>query len=305
MKKENILRGVIPPMVTLFKDDYSIDWEGNALLVNYLIKKGIHGILILGSIGEFVHLSIEERKKFAEFIVREVEGRVPVLVGVGHTSTDIVVNLSKHAEDIGADYLLIVTPYYLELSDEAILKHYSRIANSVNLPILLYNFPRLTGVNISIDLIDLIVSKNENIVGIKDTTSDHSHTQGIIRKIKNKKKNFSVFTGNDNYFLNNLIDGGDGLIDGTVNFIPELSLKIFELFVKKDFLNAILLQRKLNNYCEIYKLLKPSIAVIKEAIKIKTLLNISNIVREPGTQIDSIIREKLKNILHEYDFKLN
>lgn len=305
MKKETFLRGVIPPMVTLFKDDYSVDWEANSLLVNYLIKKGVHGILILGSLGEFVHLSIEERKKFAEFIVREVNGRVPVLVGVGHTSTDIVIDLGRHAENIGANYLLIVTPYYLDLNDEAILKHYSRIADSVNLPILLYNFPRLTGINISIDLVDIIVSKNENIIGIKDTTSDYSHTQNLVRKIKNKKRNFSVFTGNDNYLLANLIDGGDGVIDGTVNFIPELSIKIFELFEKKDFFNAILLQRKLNNYSELYKLLKPSISVIKEAIKIKTLLNISNIVREPGIQINSTIRKKIKNILQEFDFKLN
>lgn len=304
MGKNKFLRGVIPPMVTLFKDDYSIDWESNALLVNYLITKGVNGILILGSLGEFVHLSIEERKKFAEFIVREVNGRVPVLVGVGHTSTDIVIDLSKHAENIGADYLLIVTPYYLELNDEAIFNHYNRIANSVHLPILLYNFPRLTGVNMSIELIDLIVNKNENIVGIKDTVSDHSHTQKLIRQVKRNKK-FSIFSGNDNYLLANLIDGGDGLIDGTVNFIPELSIKIFELFEKKDFLNAILLQRKLNNYCEIYKLLKPSISVIKEAIKIKTLLNITNVVREPASQINSNIREKLKSILQEFDYKSN
>ena len=305
MAKEKFLRGVIPPMVTLFKDDFSIDWKANALLVNYLIRKGVNGILILGSLGEFVHLSIEERKNFAEFIVKEVNGRIPVIVGVGHTSTDIVVNLSKHGENIGADYLLIITPYYLELNDAAILNHYSRIADSVNLPILLYNFPRLTGINMSVDLIDALVIKNKNIVGIKDTVSDHSHTQKIIRQVKHNNKNFSIFTGNDNFLLANLIDGGDGLIDGTVNFIPELSIKIFEFFEKKDFLNAILLQRKLNNYCEIYKLLKPSVSVIKEAIKIKTLLNVSSVVREPGSQINSVIRKKLKNILQEFDYKSN
>ncbi|MBM7556863.1 dihydrodipicolinate synthase family protein [Halanaerobacter jeridensis] len=293
------LEGVIPPMVTLFNNNKEIDWTANRNLVNYLIKKGIDGIFVLGSLGEFTHLTVTERKKYIKFIVEEVNNRVPVLVGVGHTSTDIAIELSKDAQNVGADYLVVVTPYYWELDDEAIINHYQKVAEATDLPIIIYNYPDLTGINMGINVIKKIVARNDNVVGIKDTIDSLTHIHKLINKIKTREDDFSVLVGLDNYFLSGLIAGADGMIGGSANFIPRLGKEIFENFQSGKLEEAAKKQQKINILSNIYSLANPPISIVKEAINLKTPLNVSNIVRSPALKRDLFAKNKLEELLLE------
>jgi 2-dehydro-3-deoxy-D-pentonate aldolase len=292
-----LLRGVIPAMVTLFNNDYSIAWEDNEKLIKFLIKQNINGLFILGSAGEFDHLSTQERKEFAEFSIAKAEKKCPILVGVSHTATDIVIDLAKHAEEIGADYLVVVTPYYMALSEKALFEHYKKIALSVNTPIILYNCPPNTGKNMSVALISSLVDECENIVGIKDTLDSMDHVDCLINEIKIKKSNFSVLTGMDHCFLATLVAGGDGVIGGLLNFYPEIGVKIFEAYESKNYELAIKLQQEYNIINGIYKILTPPISVLKEAINLSTSLNISTTVRGPAIPMDALQKKELKNFL--------
>ncbi|RYD04775.1 hypothetical protein N752_12685 [Desulforamulus aquiferis] len=168
-------RGIIPPMVTIFNNDGSFDWEGNKAVIDYLIKGGVHGIFVLGSSGEFAHMSSDERKEFAEFAVDYIKGRVPVLIGTGHSNTREVIELSRHAQNIGADGVVVVTPYYWGLSGENLFNHYKSVAHGVDLPIMLYHFPNLTGQQMPASLVAKMVKELPNIVAIKDTIDSISH----------------------------------------------------------------------------------------------------------------------------------
>lgn len=294
MSKNDLLRGAIPAMVTLFNNDYSIAWEDNERLIKFLIEQNVNGLFILGSAGEFDHLSIQERKKFAEFAITKVEKKCPVLVGVSHTSTDIAIDLAKHAEGVGADYLVVVSPYYMALSEEALFGHYKRIASSVNTPIILYNCPPNTGKNMSINLIRKLAVECENIIGIKDTLDNMDHVDCVINHVKSKKKNFSVLTGMDHCFLATLVAGGDGVIGGCLNFSPEIGVNLFQAYESKNYELAIKLQKEYNKINDIYKILSPPISVIKEAINLNTSLNISTVVRGPAIPMNNLQKEELK-----------
>ncbi|RLF79807.1 dihydrodipicolinate synthase family protein, partial [Thermococci archaeon] len=161
------MRGVIVPLVTPFNEDYSIDLQALEEHVNYLQKAGVHGIFINATTGEFTSLSFEERKFLAEK-GRELVTSTFYLVGTASTNTFEVVELTKHAQDIGADYVVITPPYYCSLSDEALFNHYSLVAEKTDIPIILYNIPSCAN-PLSVPLIKRLAMEYSNIAGIKET----------------------------------------------------------------------------------------------------------------------------------------
>src|SRR5699024_4678689 len=144
--------GIIPPIPSVLYADGTIDEEGQKRLIDFLIQSGVHGLFFAGSSGEFSQMAIETRQKIAEIGVEHVNGRVPVLVGTGSPSTAETIKLSKHAEQIGADGVVIINPYYWKLTNQGIFEHYSEIAEAIELPIILYNFPTLTGQDLTPDM---------------------------------------------------------------------------------------------------------------------------------------------------------
>lgn len=274
-------KGIIPPMVTIFNDDGSFDWEGNKAVIDYLIKGGVHGIFVLGSSGEFAHMSTAERKEFAEFAVDYVKGRVPVLVGTGHSNTREVVELSRHAQDIGADGVIIVTPYYWGLSGENLFNHYKAVARAIDLPIILYHFPNLTGQQLTASLVAQMVKEFPNIVGIKDTIDSIAHIRDLVLTVKEVNPDFSVLAGFDHHLLSTLAMGGDGAIPGTANFAPEISIGVYEKFVAGEYAEAIKLNETLMRLSCIYGLDLPAIGVVKEGFKLRGL-SVNTYVRQPA-----------------------
>lgn len=289
-------RGIIPPVPTIFDNTGKIDCKGMEQLIDFLIDSGVHGLFFLGTGGEFSQMSIEERKELAAFATDYVNGRVPVLIGTGSPNTREVISLTQHSKEIGADGVVIINPYYWTLTAENLFRHYGIVAEAVDIPILLYNFPTLTGQDLTPDMILKLAKSYPNIVGIKDTIDSAGHIREIILKVKSERPDFSVFAGYDDHLWNTLSLGGDGAIPASCNFAPELTVGIYNAFQSKDYQKGIELHQKLAYLPLIYKLDSPFANVIKEAIYMRGL-HISTYVLPAAEPLDNDKKDKLRNIL--------
>jgi dihydrodipicolinate synthase/N-acetylneuraminate lyase len=144
-----MFKGLMPAMVTPFDDRGEVDLGATEAVVERFIEAGVDGISPLGSTGESTHLTGDERKRFAKEVVRIVGGRVPLVAGVGAAGTKEMVELARHAEGVGADAVLVVSPFYWKVGEEALFRHFAAVAESVNIPVLVYNLPMLTGIDLS------------------------------------------------------------------------------------------------------------------------------------------------------------
>jgi len=223
-------KGIIPAMVTPVTSDGKINAEALRKLTTYLINGGVHGLFPVGSQGEFYALTFEEKKRVIEVVVEEAQGRVPVYAGTGAVTTREAVALTKMAEEAGVSAVSVLTPYFIRPNEEELLEHYSAVAKATRLPVLLYNNPQRTGVNISAEFVAR-ASKIENIVGIKDSSGDVTLTAEYIRRTGDK---FSVLVGRDTLIFGTLCYGGKGAIAATANVAPRVVVEIYEAFHAGD-----------------------------------------------------------------------
>jgi 4-hydroxy-tetrahydrodipicolinate synthase len=290
------LQGVIPPVPTIFDTREQFDPQGMGRLIDRLLASQVDGFLFLGSAGEFATLPHERRKAVAEFCVGRVAGKKPAIIGAASCATQEAIDLAQHAGSIGADAVMVVNPYYVKLSEERLYRHYRLIAESSPLPVLLYNFPLLTGQDLSIELVGRLAADCPNIVGIKDTVDCMSHIRRLVLEVKGARPDFMVFTGFDEYMLDTLMIGGDGVIPATSNFAPEIACGIYRAFLEKDFDAAQKLLKRLAILQRIYSVDVPFTGAIKEAIAL-TGLDIPTAVLSPATPSADDVKQKLAGIL--------
>jgi 4-hydroxy-tetrahydrodipicolinate synthase len=234
-------KGIIPAMVTPVTSAGKINVEALRKLTNYLIQGGVHGLFPVGSQGEFYALTFEEKKRVIEVVVQETKERVPVYAGTGAVTTRDAVALTKMAEEAGASAVSILTPFFIRPNEEELFEHYSTIAKATRLPVLLYNNPQRTGVNISAEFVTQ-ASKIENIVGIKDSSGDVTLTAEYIRRTGDK---FSVLAGRDTLIYGTLCYGGKGAIAATANVAPRVVVEIYEAFQAGDWKRSLEAQFRL------------------------------------------------------------
>ena len=296
VNQEPIFKGIFPPVSTIFTEGGQLDKVGMRTVIDFLIDSGVDGLFFLGSGGEFSQMSVEERKEVAAFATDYVNGRVPVLIGTGGTHTREVISLTEHSKEIGADGVVIINPYYWPLTEENLYEHYSRIAQAVDIPILLYNFPGLTGQELTPEMILRLVDNHHNIVGVKDTVDTAGHIREIILKVKTKHPHFAVFAGFDDHLWNTLSLGGDGAISASGNFAPELTVGIYQAFKKQEYGKAIELHQRLAYLPLMYKLDSPFVNVVKEAMRLRGI-EVSSYVLPPSSPLEAAKIEELKEIL--------
>lgn len=289
-------KGVFPPVPTIVNEQGELDRPGMARMLDHVIDNGADGVLILGSGGEFSHLSNCQRKEIAEFCLQHIKGRVPVLMGIACAGTAETIELGLHAQQHGADGVLVVNPYYAKLSDEARYTHYKRVADALNTPVFLYNFPELTGQDIGIEVITRLAQDVPNIVGIKDTIDNISHTREIINRVHAFRPDFIIFSGYDEYMLDTLLLGGHGGIPATFNFAPQITRGIYQAFLDGDMTAARLYQKQLARLSPLYALEQPFFGVIKAAINLSGL-DISTAVVPPALPLNAEKTEYVKNVL--------
>jgi len=228
-------------MVTPLTSDGKINVPSLRKLTDYLIDGGVHGVFAVGTQGEFYALTFEEKKKVIEVVVEQARGRVPVYAGTGAVTTREAVALTQMAETAGAAAVSVITPYFIKPNDAELLEFYTTIAKSTRLPVLLYNNPGRTGVNISADFV-VKASKVDNIVGIKDSSGDMTLTAEYIRRTG---ETFTVLAGRDTLIYATLCYGGKGAIAATANVAPKIIVEIYEAFVAGDMKRALSAQFRL------------------------------------------------------------
>ncbi|WP_058914037.1 dihydrodipicolinate synthase family protein [Entomohabitans teleogrylli] len=288
--------GIIPPVSTLFTSDGQFDPQSTGVLIDDLINAGVDGLFFLGSGGEFSQLSVDERQAVAQFVTGHVNKRVPVLIGTGGTSARETIVLSQHAQACAADGIVVINPYYWKVSEQNLVHYYQQVADSVTLPVILYNFPALTGQDLTPAIVKRLVESRKNIVGIKDTIDSIAHIRSMINTVKAEHPHFSVLCGFDDHLFNTLMMGGDGAISASVNFAPQLSVNLWRAFLEGDLSTAAKIHRKLVQVPQIYQLDTPFVNVIKEAM-VLCGRKMSTWTMPPAGVLDDVRRQQLKALL--------
>lgn len=228
-----LFKGSGVALVTPFNEDLSVNYERLEELINFHIESSTDAIIICGTTGESATLSKSEKKKIIEFCVKTANNEIPIIAGTGSNNTSDAIEMSKFAESVGVDGLLIVTPYYNKCNDEGLYLHYKKIAENVSIPIILYNVPSRTGVNIKPEIV-LKLSNIKNICGIKEASSDISQ---ITKLASILPEDFYIYSGNDDQILPILALGGKGVISVIANIFPNdihnLCYSYFTLDTKK------------------------------------------------------------------------
>ena len=225
-----MFKGSIPALITPFKNG-EIDFKSFSEIIDWSIKEGSHGFVPCGTTGESPTLSHEEHVKIIDECIRVVDNRVPVIAGTGSNSTQEAIEFTKQAEKSGASGALVVTPYYNKPTQEGLYNHFKVIAESTNLPIIIYNIPGRSVIDMSIDTMSSLANIN-NIVGVKDATNDLFRPLLTRTKIK---KDFCYLSGEDGTAVPFLSQGGSGCISVTANILPKLCSDLHNNWIKRDY----------------------------------------------------------------------
>lgn len=289
----SLFKGSGVALITPFIKD-KVDFDKLGELLEFHVNNKTDAIIICGTTGEASTMSEAERKETIEFTVKKINKRIPVIAGTGSNNTASSISMSKWAESIGVDGLLVITPYYNRTTQKGLIQHFTAINDAVNIPIILYNVPSRTGMNILPQTL-LELSKLKNIVAVKEASGDISQ----IAKIKALcQDNLDIYSGNDDQILPILSLGGVGVISVLANIIPEETHNICEAFFKGNVKESLNLQLK-------YLELANTLFIENNPIPIKTALNLAGFkvgdLRLPLCEMEEKNLTVLENTLKKYN----
>ncbi len=289
-----IFKGAGVAIVTPFYEDGSIHYEKFAQLVEDQIAGGTDAIIVCGTTGESSTLTHEEHLDLIRFCVETVKGRVPVVAGTGSNCTETAVYLSKEAEKYGADALLLVTPYYNKATQNGLFAHYKKVADSVKLPIILYNVPSRTGCNIMPQTAVRLCKEVENIVGVKEASGNISHVAKLQSLADGK---VDVYSGNDDQIVPILSLGGKGVISVLSNVAPRQTHDICQKFFDGDVEGSMKEQLRAIDLCD-------ALFCEVNPIPVRAALNLMGKevgpARMPLSEMEPQNVERLKKAMQEY-----
>ncbi|WP_119048121.1 4-hydroxy-tetrahydrodipicolinate synthase [Acinetobacter pittii] len=286
------IQGSIVAIVTPMLKDGGVDWKGLEKLVEWHIEQGTNSIVAVGTTGEASTLSMEEHTQVIKEIIRVANKRIPIIAGTGANSTREAIELTKAAKELGADAALLVTPYYNKPTQEGLYQHYKAIAEAVELPLILYNVPGRTGVDLSNDTA-VRLAEISNIVGIKDATGDVPRGKALIEALNGK---MAVYSGDDETAWELMLLGADGNISVTANIAPKAMSEVCAVAIAKDEQQAKTLNNKIANLHNILFCESNPIPV-KWALHEMRLIDTG--IRLPLTPLAEQYREPLRNALKD------
>jgi 4-hydroxy-tetrahydrodipicolinate synthase len=287
------LRGSIVPVPTPFKNG-QVDESALQKLINWQIENGAHGISVTGTTGEPSSLSSTERMRVHQVAKEAVAGRVPFMPGTGCNNFEEAIAYSKNAEKIGADALLLIAPYYNRPSQEGLFRYFTGISSQVGIPVILYNIPGRTAVNIEPDTVARVVEKSPNVVGVKESNKDFEHINRLLHKMG---RDFLVYSGIELLCFPILAIGGAGFLSATANLLPKETANVYNLVQEGKWEEA----RELH-----YHMLPLNDAVFFEInpMPIKTGLGwmgkINFEVRLPLCEMSAANQERLRKVMQSY-----
>ncbi len=229
-----MFEGSIVALITPFKDG-EVDYESLGKLIDFHIDNGTDAVLVCGTTGESPTLTFEEHDRVVEFAVKHAGGRIKVIAGTGANATHEAVHLTAHAKEVGADGALLVVPYYNKPTQEGLYRHFATVAEEVDIPILIYNIPSRTGVEIAVDTIYRLVSDYPNIVGSKESTPNMDRISELRKRLGDS---FSILSGDDSLTLPMMALGAKGVVSVANNVVPKEIKLLTELAKEGDFKKA-------------------------------------------------------------------
>ncbi len=285
------LKGMGVALITPFRQDKTIDYDALARLLEYQIKNGVDYMVVLGTTAETATLDTDERKAVRDFIVERVAGRVPLVIGIGGNNTMAIVNELKTTDFSPYSAILSVVPYYNKPSQEGIYQHYKAIATAAPIPVILYNVPGRTGVNMSAETTLRLAKEFDNIIGIKEASGNISQMDDVI---KNKRDDFMVISGDDGITFPLITLGAVGVISVIGNAFPREFSRMVRLALNGDFEKALQIHHR---FTELFSLL----FVDGNPAGVKCLLNamgfIENELRLPLVPTRITTYEKIRRVL--------
>ncbi len=241
-----MFKGAGVAIVTPFKDE-GFDKEAYERLIDFQIENGTQALIVLGTTGEASTISHEEKAEVISTAVAKTGKRVPIIVGVGSNSTDIAVKNTIQAEELGADGVLLVTPYYNKCTNNGLIAHFTKVAKATKLPVILYNVPGRTAVNIPAEVV-ASMSKVENVIGVKEASGNISQILEIKRLVP---EDFMIYSGNDDQVIPIYACGGHGVISVASNVIPKEMQEMCEAFMNGDMKEALRLQLEYKKFIDL------------------------------------------------------
>jgi 4-hydroxy-tetrahydrodipicolinate synthase len=290
MKK---IKGTGVAIVTPFKNDSSIDFAALGRVVNHVIDGGVNYIVAMGTTGESVTLSKDEKKALVSYVVEAIDNRVPLVIGIGGNNTQETINSVRHSNLEGVDGILSVAPYYNKPTQKGLFQHFKAIATSSPLPVILYNVPGRTACNITADTCLELAHACENIVAVKEASGDMSQ---IMKIIKGKPENFSVISGDDMMTIPIIAAGGSGIISVLANAYPIQTSELVNHAIKNNFKSAREIQFR---FLEMIELL----FIDGNPSGVKAMLNILNIchnnLRLPLVPVSRTVYARIQKAMDE------
>lgn len=289
----SIFKGSAVAIVTPFNEDNSVNFEKLRELINWHVESKTDAIVICGTTGEASTMTEEERKKTILFTVETANKRIPVIAGTGSNNTKAAIEMSKWAESIGVDGILVITPYYNKTTQKGLYEHFKAISTSVEIPIILYNVPSRTGLNVLPETLKKL-SEFKNIVAIKEASGDISQ----VAKIKSIcGDRFDIYSGNDDQIIPILSLGGKGVISVLANILPTQTHNMCELYMKGKVNEALKIQIDTLNFAN-------SLFVETNPIPVKTAMNLMNMnvgsLRLPLCNMEEsnveVLKREMKNL---------
>ena len=290
------LEGSLVALVTPLSEDGEVDYDALKHLIDWHINQGTDGIVSVGTTGESATLNIKEHVDVIEFTVKHAKNKLPVIAGTGANSTDEAIELTEEARLKGADYALLVTPYYNKPNQKGLIAHYEKIADSSQIKQILYNVPMRTACDLLPESVE-ILSEHSNIVGIKEAIDDEHRIEELINISNSCSSNFSIFSGDDPTFMNSLNIGAHGVISVAANVIPKSISKICQHIREneKDAADTLNSQN-----ADLYRLL----FVESNPIPVKWMLYKMGLIKEyirlPLIELDETFHDEIMSELNKH-----
>lgn len=288
------LRGSIAPVVTPFKSNYEIDFEAHSKLIEFQIESGSHGISVTGTSGEPSSLTTEERIQVMENAYKTINGRVPFVPATGSTNHQETLRLTKVAQEMGADAAMVIVPYYNKPNQQALYNHFKTVADSVDIPIIVYNIPGRTGVNLEVETLARLVEDCPNIIGVKESNKDFEHVNRVLQYCG---RDFNLYSGIELLCYPMLTIGGAGSISATSNVEPAKVAEMHDAWEEGDLDRA----RDLH-----YELMKLNDVLFKDTnpapakYALGLMGKIEPVLRPPMGLPSNELQEEIRQTLIEY-----
>lgn len=287
-------KGLITPVVTALTEEETFDAGMYREFIQHLIAAGVDGIFPMGTNGEFYAFDSEEKLAVIKTAVEAVGGRVPVYAGTGCVTTKETVEFTKRVEALGVDCLSVISPYFVAVTQDDLWEHFSAVAASTKLPMLLYNIPARTGNNIAFTTVKKLMESHENIIGIKDSSGNFDNT---LKYIENTKAGINVLAGSDSLILWTLMAGGTGAISGCSNVFPELMVSIYQYWKEGNIEKANEAQKKIRPFRNIMQMGNPN-SVVKLAVNMRGWK--VGPARRPSNCTNAAIKDALTEVFKQY-----